>query len=239
MKTTKIVILILVIFLLSFFSAEEIKTVTTDKLTRNDKPTIIIDAGHGGEDGGAVAKDGTVEKDINLQIALKTNEILSVFGYQTHLIRDTDISVHSPDADTLRKRKSSDIHNRKDSMNKFEDCIFLSIHQNKYQNSKIWGAQTFYSPNDTKSPILAKSIQDSLIKNIQPKNKRIPKKSGTEIFVLYYATKPAVMVECGFISNYDELKNLKDNEYQNKIAFAITEGILNYFISEVKNGSEN
>lgn len=200
-------------------------------------PLIIIDAGHGGEDGGAVAKDGTAEKDINLQISLKLNDILSALGFNTKLIRTTDTAIHT-EGDTIRARKISDIHNRKAIMDECDNCLYISIHQNKYSDSSIWGAQTFYSKNDEKSKDLAQFIQSTISGQLQPENKRKIKPSGTDIYLLYNATKPAVMVECGFLSNPDELSKLTDSEYQNKMALSIAIGILNYNISEVKNGSE-
>lgn len=203
----------------------------------NELPIIIIDAGHGGEDGGAVANDGTVEKDLNLDIALKLNDIMSVMGYKTHLIRTTDTAIHTS-GDTIRQRKISDIKNRFAIMNKYDDCIYVSIHQNKFNDTGVHGAQTFYSPNNNESRVLADFIQKSISSQLQKENRRVIKKSGTDIYLLYNATKPTVMVECGFVSNDNELKKLKDNDYQNKMAISIALGIINYNVSEVKNGSE-
>ena len=203
----------------------------------NELPIIIIDAGHGGEDGGAVANDGTVEKDLNLDIALKLNDIMSVMGYKTHLIRTTDTAIHTS-GDTIRQRKISDIKNRFAIMNKYDDCIYVSIHQNKFNDTGVHGAQTFYSPNNNESRVLADFIQKSISSQLQKENRRVIKKSGTDIYLLYNATKPTVMVECGFVSNDNELKKLKDNNYQNKMAISIALGIINYNVSEVKNGSE-
>ena len=203
----------------------------------NELPIIIIDAGHGGEDGGAVANDGTVEKDLNLDIALKLNDIISVMGYKTHLIRTTDTAIHTS-GDTIRQRKISDIKNRFAIMNKYDDCIYVSIHQNKFNDTAVHGAQTFYSPNNNESRVLADFIQKSISSQLQKENRRVIKKSGTDIYLLYNATKPTVMVECGFVSNDNELKKLKDNDYQNKMAISIALGIINYNVSEVKNGSE-
>ena len=203
----------------------------------NELPIIIIDAGHGGEDGGAVANDGTVEKDLNLDIALKLNDIISVMGYKTHLIRTTDTAIHTS-GDTIRQRKISDIKNRFAIMNKYDDCIYVSIHQNKFNDTGVHGAQTFYSPNNNESRVLADFIQKSISSQLQKENRRVIKKSGTDIYLLYNATKPTVMVECGFVSNDNELKKLKDNNYQNKMAISIALGIINYNVSEVKNGSE-
>lgn len=210
---------------------------TVNSVINHQLPVIIIDAGHGGEDGGAIGIDGTYEKEINLQISLKVNDILSIFGYETHLIRTTDTSVHTV-GESIRERKISDIHNRADTMNLYENCIYLSIHQNKYSDSRIWGAQTFYSGNLDESKEIAQFIQNAVSSQLQPDNKRQIKKSGTDIYVLYNATKPAVMVECGFVSNQNELNQLKDNTYQNNMALSITTGIINYNISEVKNGSK-
>lgn len=236
----KSISILLAAFIISFsiVAFQQIRLVSADNYSVENVPVIIIDAGHGGEDGGAVGIDGTAEKDLNLSISLKLNEILSAMGYQTRMVRTTDTSIHNADADTVRERKVSDIHNRAAIMNEYENCIYVSIHQNKYSGSSIWGAQTFYSPNNEESKELAQLIQASIANNVQPDNKRVIKQSGTNIYVLYNATKPAVMVECGFVSNANELEQLKDDEYQNKMAFAISNGIINYLFSEETNGTE-
>lgn len=227
------------IFLLSLIILlQDVKLASSSQLIEDNHPIIIIDAGHGGEDGGAVGTDGTNEKDINLSIALKLNDILTVLGYETRMVRVADISIHNKSAETIRERKVSDIRNRVAIMEEYDNCLYISIHQNKYEDSRIWGAQTFYSPNDESSKNLAQFIQSSIVSKIQPDNKRIIKESGTSIYVLYNATKPAVMVECGFVSNFNELSQLKTEEYQSQIAFSISSGIINYNISEVTNGTE-
>lgn len=227
-----------VFLIASILILNEIKIASTSQLIKNVLPVIIIDAGHGGEDGGAVGTDGTNEKEINLEIALKLNDILTVMGFETRMVRTTDISIHNQGADTIRERKATDIRNRTAIMDEYENCLYVSIHQNKYEDSRIWGAQTFYSPNDEASKTLAQFIQTSIASGLQPDNKRMIKESGTSIYVLYNATKPAVMVECGFISNPNELSQLKTEEYQSKMAFSIMSGIINYNISEVTNGTE-
>lgn len=227
------------IFLLSLIILlQDVKLASSSQLIEDNHPIIIIDAGHGGEDGGAVGTDGTNEKDINLSISLKLNDILTVLGYETRMVRVADISIHNKSAETIRERKVSDIRNRVAIMEEYDNCLYISIHQNKYEDSRIWGAQTFYSPNDESSKNLAQFIQSSIVSKIQPDNKRIIKESGTSIYVLYNATKPAVMVECGFVSNFNELSQLKTEEYQSQIAFSISSGIINYNISEVTNGTE-
>jgi N-acetylmuramoyl-L-alanine amidase len=215
----------------------KIQHVSSENFFQNSFPIIIIDAGHGGEDGGAVAVDGTLEKNINLDISLKLRDIISVYGYKTKLIRQTDTDLHT-EGDTIRQRKISDINHRLDIMKSYDNCLYVSVHQNKFNDSRIHGAQTFYSPNNYESKNLANFIQNSISYQLQRDNKRTIKIAGTGIFLLYNATKPTVMVECGFISNTNELKNLKNYDYQKQMALSIAFGIINYNISEVKNGSE-
>ena len=237
MKKSLIALLLATVVCITSVLLCQIQIVSSNTIINDHLPVIIIDAGHGGEDGGAVGIDGTYEKDINLQISLKVNDILTLFGYKTHLIRTTDTAIHTT-GDTIRQRKVSDIRNRTATMDLYENCIYLSIHQNKYEDSRIWGTQTFYSANCDESREIAGLIQNAVKSQLQTNNKRQIKKSGTDIYVLYNATKPAVMVECGFVSNQSELNQLKDSTYQNNMALSIATGIINYNISEVQNGSE-
>jgi N-acetylmuramoyl-L-alanine amidase len=225
---------VIIIFSLIFC---EIQQASSNNISFYRFTHIIIDAGHGGEDGGAVANDGTLEKNLNLDISLKLNDIMSVLGYKTTLIRNTDTDLHTS-GDTIRERKVSDIRNRYEIMNKSGNSLYISIHQNKFSDSSVNGAQTFYSPNNDESKLLADFIQKSIASQLQMGNNRVIKKSGTDIFLLYNATKPTVMIECGFISNASDLNNLKNTKYQNEMALSIAIGILNYNISEVQNGSE-
>lgn len=238
MKESIISIFLTIVLFFTILTVDKTRNASSDKFVTTSVPVIIIDAGHGGEDGGAVVQENVVEKDINLSISLKINDILSLLGFNTYMVRETDKLIYDIDSSTLRQKKNSDLRNRLSLMDKFENCLYISIHQNKFEDSRIWGAQTFYSPNDEQSPILAEFIQSSIISLTQPNNKRVIKKTGTNVFVIYNATKPAIMVECGFMSNNDELLKLKDNKYQNQMSFSIVNGILNYYISEVKNGSE-
>ena len=236
MKNFLCVFLSVITILLSLVFCK-IQHSSSNNINDNKYPLIIIDAGHGGEDGGAVASDGTLEKDLNLEISLKLNDVLSILGYKTKLIRDYDTDLHTS-GNTIRERKVSDIHNRFEIMNNGGNCLYISIHQNKFNEEYVNGAQIFYSPNDSESKELAHLIQKSISCQLQKGNNRIIKKSGTDIFLLYNATKPTVMVECGFISNAFDLNNLKNSNYQNEMAFSIAMGIINYNISEDKNGSE-
>lgn len=192
------------------------------------RKTVIVDAGHGGDDGGAIGIDGTVEKDINLDIALKLEKILKFYGFNVIMTRTEDVMTCDDGLDSLRKRKVSDIHNRFDLMGKNPDAVFISVHQNKFEDTSQHGTQVFYSGNNEKSKVLAEAIQTSITSAVQPENVRIVKKSGSGIYLLYHAKIPAVLVECGFISNPDEVKKLKDESYRMKLAILIADGLLKY-----------
>ena len=188
------------------------------------RQTVIIDAGHGGEDGGAVASDGTVEKDINLKIALQTAKFLKLYGFEVIMTRESDVSTST--GENFIKRE--DLENRLKLMNENPESIFVSIHLNKFTTSAAKGSQVFYSKVDN-SKTLGDLIQNSIITNLQKENKRVNKQANSSTYLLYNATVPAVLVECGFLSNESELARLRDNTYQHQLAFCITDGILNYF----------
>lgn len=190
----------------------------------HDRFYIVIDPGHGGFDGGAVAFDGTIEKDLNLSISLKLDGILRCLGFDTVLIRSEDVSVEDVGSGS---KKVSDIKNRLKVMGKYKDCIYVSIHMNKYSTTQPHGAQVFYSKfGDSK--LLADSIQKSITENLQTDNKRVTKSSTKDIYILHNAVAPAVITECGFLSNRTDLENLKNSDYQLKMAFSIAIGIVNY-----------
>lgn len=194
-------------------------------------PTIVLDAGHGGIDGGAVATDGSSEKDINLAITLKTEAILKAFGVPTVMVRTDDRSVHDPEAKTTRQIKVSDIHNRMKLFEETPNSILVSIHQNHYSSPSVKGAQVFYSNNTQSSADLAEQIQSAVRSQLQPWNDREVKPSGSSIYLLYQAKATAVLVECGFISNPAENQQLHDDAYQEKMAFCIAQGVLQYLSS--------
>lgn len=208
-------------FMANFSAAEASSMPVTQK-------TVIVDAGHGGDDGGAIGIDGTVEKDINLDIALKLEKILKFYGFNVIMTRTQDVMTCDDGLDSLRKRKISDIHNRFELMRKNPDAIFISVHQNKFEDSSQHGTQVFYSGNDERSKELAEAIQTSVTLTLQRKNDRVVKKSGSGIYLLYHAKIPAVLVECGFISNSDEVKKLKDESYRMKLAILIADGLLKF-----------
>lgn len=209
------------------FKKNKASNVNTDVFTK--LPIIIIDAGHGGFDGGAIAKDGTIEKDINLKIALYISEYLNLFGFNTILTREKDISLEDDSEKPIKARKTSDIHNRMKLMEQTNNALFVSIHQNHYSVEKYSGLQIFYSPNlSDESSKLAQSIQETITQTMQPDNNRQIKKCDSSVYLIHNAVKPAVLVECGFLSNIKETELLKSDDYQRKIAYFISLGILNY-----------
>ena len=208
-------------------AAEKTVSVISGSVT-DEKPVIIIDAGHGGEDGGTQSADGTLEKDINLSISKKVQKILTRYGFETVMVRDTDKMIYDEGSSTVRNRKTSDLHNRMKIMEAYPDCIFLSIHQNHFSQSKYSGAQVFYCKSRAESAVVADCIQQSIVKSLQKENTRQIKPCTSDVYLIYNAVSTAVMVECGFLSNTQEAEKLKDNTYQYEMALAISKGIVNY-----------
>ena len=194
-------------------------------------PQVILDAGHGGFDGGAVAQDGTVEKDINLNITLSVAEFLKQSGFEVILTRQNDVSTDDVETDKIAARKKSDLKNRLDLMKDYPEAVFVSVHLNKFTTSAANGSQVFYSKNE-QSEKLGEFIQKAIVSYLQPENVRVNKQATKSMYLLYNATVPSVLVECGFLSNKAELEKLKNTEYQNKMAFCIYSGILEYFKGE-------
>jgi len=189
-------------------------------------PVIILDPGHGGEDGGAVGIGGVVEKDLNLAVALQLDVFLRALGYDVQMTRCEDCDLSEP-ANTLRERKASDIHARHAMLEELRDSdLFLSIHMNRYTSPSARGTQVFYSPNHPQSAMMAEQIQRTVVQLLQPENHRQIKPAGSSIYLLHRATRPAVMVECGFISNPGEAARLQDAAYQRQLAFAVAMGVL-------------
>lgn len=214
-------------FLLSTFSAYSSLTAFASKNEKNI--TVIIDPGHGGEDGGAVADDGTREKDLNLSIAMKLKAIFIQNGFNVITTREADEAIYDDGIDNLRDKKTSDMKNRLAIFNDNPNNVIISIHQNKFEQSQYYGTQIFYSDNNSQSLILAEKIRESVVNLLQSENTRETKAADKNIFLLYNSENPAVIVECGFISNQKELELLKDEEYQGEMAVAIFNGFMAYY----------
>ena len=201
-----------------YFPDHQIVPVSSGKVKENN--VILLDAGHGGEDGGAIGVGGIIEKDLNLSITLKTASFFEFLGYDVEFTRETDRMTCDDGLKTQRERKVSDIKNRLEQIEKSPCICAISIHQNIF-GGEARGAQVFYGGNNAGSKALAESLQSGISGMLQPENKRVIKQATKDIYILYHANKPAVLVECGFISNSNEAALLNDNTYQNKMAFAI------------------
>ena len=185
------------------------------------RQVIILDAGHGGMDGGCSSANGDVEKNINLAILLDLRELLRASGYEVIVTRDADVSIHDAGVEGIANQKSSDMDNRLEIFNSVEGAICLSIHQNQFTDPQYSGAQMFYADTNSQSAGLAQEIQNQFVAFLQPENKRESKLCGKELFLCYYSKNPTVMAECGFLSNPEEAALLVTEEYQRKVAFTL------------------
>lgn len=191
-------------------------------------PVIVLDAGHGGIDSGTSGADGTREKDINLAIAQKLEALLNGMGFQVVMTRTQDDLISDPALPTLRQRKRQDILKRLEIAQSYENSICISIHQNYYVSSIYSGSQVFYGAAHPENRDLAQALQSAIAGLLQPDNTRAVGQTGSEIYLLQHCMKPAVMVECGFMSNQKELTLLKNETYQAKMAFVIAIGLMGY-----------
>ena len=188
--------------------------------------TVIVDPGHGGEDGGAVAVDGTSESQRNLEIALRVNDLLRLTGQQTEMTREEDVSIHSAGAETARQRKVSDLQNRVALVNGTENAVLLSIHQNSLPSSPVThGAQVFWNGQEGAEG-LAKIVQARLNECVNLQRAKQAKPIDSSFYLMKKVTAPGIIVECGFLSNQEETALLHQPSYQLKLAVAITAGYL-------------
>lgn len=226
----KIRITILIVFFLVFgvtFLNDKKEGVPTVSLPVSGK-TVVIDAGHGKPDEGAQSSRGTTEAETNLKIALKLQNLLEQSGSSVILTRSDENAIYDLDAKTLKQKKISDIHNRVKIGNESSADIFVSIHLNKIPQQQYDGWQTFYNAQNQDGQKLAVAIQNNLNKAIQKENNRVAK-SIDNIYIVKHIEIPTTIVECGFLSNPDEEKKLLEDEYQNRLAWGIYNGIIDYF----------
>ncbi len=230
MKRTLIIILVFVFTLISCFGINALfeKTNAVHSNYIKSAYSIVLDAGHGGKDAGTVAADGTLEKDINLGIVLNLYDFLMFCGVNCYTIRNEDTEYYPAGANKNR----SDLYNRLDFVNEINNAILVSIHQNHFADTSEWGMQVWYTPNELSSEFLANSILSISKLFLQPENQRLNKISDSNYYILYKAKVPSVMVECGFMSNYEENNKLKTDDYQKQLAYTITMGINTYMNKE-------
>ena len=198
------------------------------RVNSEGKITVVIDAGHGGEDGGAIGVNGVYEKDINLSVALKIGDFLEAQGIEVIYTRTEDVLLYDRTVDYHNRKKSLDLAARVDLANKTKNCVFVSVHMNSFSQSKYRGSQIYYSKNNPQSFVLASSIQNSIKSNLQPQNTRKATEATSRIYVLDRLDCPAVLIECGFISNGEECRLLCTEVYQDQLSQTISEEIKNY-----------
>ena len=191
-----------------------------------NRTVIIIDAGHGGIDGGATSCTGIPESHINLQISLRLNDLVQLLGFETKMIRKTDTSVYT-EGNTIAAQKVSDLKQRVKLVNETKNAVLVSVHQNTFLDSRYSGAQVFYANDDT-SRELAKVMQADLISNLNPGSKR-QCKSSDGIYLMLNIQRPGVLIECGFLSNPEEEANLLTAEYQKQIASVVATCISRFY----------
>lgn len=201
-------------------------TVLKESEPVQNRTVIIIDAGHGGIDGGATSCTGIPESHINLQISLRLNDLVQLLGFETKMIRKTDTSVYT-EGNTIAAQKVSDLKQRVKLVNETKNAVLVSVHQNTFLDSRYSGAQVFYANDDT-SRELAKVMQADLISNLNPGSKR-QCKSSAGIYLMQNIQRPGVLIECGFLSNPEEEANLLTAEYQKQIASVVATCISRFY----------
>ena len=201
---------------------------SNNDLTQNNKFTVILDAGHGGEDGGAVGVTGVLEKDLNLAITFKVGNELKSRGINVIYTRTEDTMLYDKNSDYKNQKKSLDLAERLKIANNTQNPIFISIHMNSFSQSKYSGLQVYYSKNNQLSYQLANCIQSAVQKEIQHSNNRKSVEATSRIYLLDRLLCPAVLIECGFVSNFEECRLLATEIYQKQLAKIISEEIANY-----------
>ena len=223
-----IYILIIICLFVVAIGGSKAVAVLSESASISGRKTVVVDAGHGGVDGGATSCTGVLESQFNLEIAQKLNDLLNLLGINTVMIRNTDCSVYT-EGETIAQKKVSDLKERVRIVNSTDNCILVSIHQNLFSDGKYSGAQVFYAPTEG-SQMIAKSMQTSFIKTLNPHSHRQEKKADS-IYLMQHINCPGVLVECGFLSNPQEEYLLRTKDYQQKVCCVIACTISNYLYS--------
>ena len=227
-KEVPFYMLVVMLFLLgTIMGSRSIETIA-EKIPMERLHRIVIDPGHGGEDGGAVSCTGKNESNFNLQISLRLNDLFHLLGYETVMIRTTDVSVYTS-GDTIAQRKVSDLKQRVRIVQRTSDAVLVSIHQNTFPEGKYSVAQVFYAASPGSKELSAR-IQADLVASLNPGSSRKEKK-GEGIYLLEKITAPGVLVECGFLSNWQEEAKLSTPDYQKKLCCVISASVASFLAS--------
>lgn len=224
-KTNKLFFLLLILLAAAVYFFIYSLYISVPSFSRGRTPVIVVDCGHGSPDGGAVGINGVLEKDINLSIGLKLCEILESRGARVIMTRTDDNAIYDSDAQTIHQMKVSDMRNRLKIINSSNADLFISIHMNSFSSSKSNGLHVFYSSNHPEVKTIAEKIQ-SEISDITGAAAHDVKAASEKLFLMKNPKPPSILVECGFISNPQEVKKLVTDEYQSRIAFGIARAVL-------------
>lgn len=218
-------LLVVILFLgVAHFGSEAVTTVSQQRPVEREN-CIVIDAGHGGVDGGATSCTGVLESQINLEIALKLEQVFHLLGYDTVMIRRTDESVYTQ-GNTIASQKASDLKERVRICNETQGAVLISIHQNTFSDSRYHGAQVFYGNGEGSQPLAGK-VQEDVLKVLNPGSRR-KVKSGKGVYLLEHITCPGILIECGFLTNPEEEAQLRDDGYQRKLCAVIASSVSAY-----------
>lgn len=235
MKKARYIVIMLITLCILSIAIFKVTVGTEQTVAVNSTPitshVVVIDAGHGKPDEGAVGMYGTTEEAINLKISLKLQKLIEQSGGKVYLTRSDENGIYSQDSTNIKQKKASDIKNRVSIGNQEDVDIFVSIHLNKYPESIYKGWQTFYQESNEDSKTLATFVQDGISSTIDIENSRVPLPIKN-IYIMDHMTKPTITVECGFLSNEEEVKRLSEDDYQNSLAWGIYIGIQDYFESK-------
>lgn len=211
-------LLFLALLMTALVGSKVVTVISETTPPHKNRHAIVIDAGHGGEDGGATSCTGVLESNINLEIALRLNDLMVLLGYDTVMVRTSDTALHTT-GDTIAARKASDLKARVAIANNTENCVWISIHQNYFADERSRGAQVFYG-NFGSSDILGKKLQSNLLKTINKSSNRQSKRiSG--VYLFDHITTTGVLIECGFLSNREEEALLRNADYQKRLCGVI------------------
>ncbi|NLD45785.1 MAG: N-acetylmuramoyl-L-alanine amidase CwlD [Clostridiaceae bacterium] len=232
LKRDKIILIGLIILLSAAIYTLRPQYVSTVVNTSNEglKKIVLLDPGHGGEDPGAVSDyNGIREKEINLYIAQKAKEYLEMEGFKVLLTREEDILQYSEGTKGYDRKREQDLLKRKKMMDECGADIVVSIHLNMFEQSQYKGAQAFFPPRSAESKKLAECLQKAVREGLDPENKREALVKNTQLIIFRNIKTPTAIMECGFLSNREEEQKLASKEYQDKLALAIKEGIMEYY----------
>lgn len=216
---------VVLLFLYAVFCSNRVVTTMIENAPILRKYTLVIDAGHGGVDGGATSCSGKLESAFNLEISLRLKDLFHLLGYETKMIRSSDQSIYTK-GDTIAQKKISDLKERVNIVNNTENGVLLSIHQNIFSDSRYSGAQVFYGKEKGSEP-LAKALQSAFATTLNPGSHRQAKRSEG-IYLMDHIERPGVLIECGFLSNPEEESKLRSASYQKKLVCVIASQVSSF-----------